>query len=482
MTSTFLWALVPVIVGAALLFYRRNDGVTTYLAAAVSMFLTWVAWQIPVDIVMQLGPVSFEIAPTWVLFGRNFTLGEAERILLTLIYLAQSIWLLGALLTRPPRLFAPISMIAVGLFVAALSVEPFLYAALMLAAVVLIFVPVLVVPGQAAGRGLQRFLKFQMFAVPWILFTGWLLTGVETSPGNLNLILRAGLLLALGFAFLLALFPFHAWLPMLAKEANPYVFGFLVFFFPAISMVFALSFFDRYIWLRQNESVYQALFFSGGFNLLFSGLWAFRERSLARVFAFASMAAIGGLLQAIGLGGSAGVQAFFALLLPQCLVLWGFAVCLGIFWREAGSLELADLHRSLRLHPLLTLAMLASLFAIAGFPFFGPFSAHLAIWQGLGQRSIPLLVASLIGSLGLMAAGFRILKLWIAPIAKSTPVLPLRKDEIGRPIQPVGDMASPYTWVVFSIWAVVLLGFGLLPRFFLGPVPSLAAMFPQLFP
>lgn len=482
MSSAFLWALLPILTGIGLLLYRRNDALPTYTAVSLCLFLTWVAWQLPIDVVLQLGPFSVEIAPNLVLFGRNFTLGEAERILLVLIYLAQTLWLLGAVFTRASRLFAPISMIAVGLFVAALSVEPFLYAALILAAVVLVFIPLLVEPGSAAGRGVQRFLKFQMFAVPCILFTGWLLTGVEASPGNLNLVLRAGLLLALGFGFLLAIFPFHAWLPLLAKESNPYVFGFLVFFLPAIATIFSLSFFDRYVWLRQNAGVYQLLLYAGSLNVLLGGLWAARERHLGRVFAFAAMVATGGLLQAIGAGGTLGVQAFFALLVPQALALWALAVGLAIFWRELKSLELADLQRSLRLHPLLVLSTMASLLAIVGMPFLGPFSAHLAVWRALGERSVGLLAASLAGSLGLAAAAVRLLLAWLGPRNEKAPLLPVRKDELGRSLQPLSDMASPYTWIFFTGWALLLLGFGLLPRLFLGSVPSLAAMFPQLFP
>jgi formate hydrogenlyase subunit 3/multisubunit Na+/H+ antiporter MnhD subunit len=193
------------------------------------------------------------------------------------------------------------------------------------------------------------------------------------------------------------------------------------------------------------------------------------------------MVATGAMLQSIGMGGAEGAQAFFALLLPQAMALWALAISTSQFWRDVESLQLGELQRTFRLHPLLTLAALVSLFAIAGLPLLGSFSAHLAIWRALGDRSVFALAASLIGSLGLAAAAVRVLYSWVGPAQKSQP-LPMHKDDLGRAVQPESDMASPYVMVFFGSWLLLMLGFGLLPHIFLAAVPSLAAMFPQLFP
>jgi formate hydrogenlyase subunit 3/multisubunit Na+/H+ antiporter MnhD subunit len=472
MSSAFLWVLLPIAVGALLLLYRRPDDTPLFLALGASLLLTWIAWQVPIDVVLQLGSASFEIAPTLVLFGRNFTLAETHRTLLTFIYLAEAFWLLGVFITRPGRLFAPLSLIAVGLFVGALSVQPFLYAALLLAAALLIFVPLLAPPGTQPGRGLQRMLIFELFAVPFILFTGWLLTGVEASPGNLNLVLRAGLLLALGFSFLMALFPFHSWLPMLAGETHPYVFGFLVFFLSNVSAIFMLSFVDRYVWLRESPAVYQLLLLAGTLGVLLGGLWAAAARNLGRMLAFASMAATGGLLQAASLAAAAGAQPFFALMLPQAWAWWALAACLSLLAARSDSLELAAVQPKLRHNPLVALGLVAALFAIGGAPLLGPFAANLAIWRGLGEQSVLLLSFSLFGSLGLLAAGLRILLAWLRAAAAPAP----KAESGGQPLR-----ASLYIWGFFAIWLVALLGYGLLPSF-LAPVARLAAMFAQLAP
>jgi NADH:ubiquinone oxidoreductase subunit 4 (subunit M) len=479
MSSTFLWVLLPLAISVALLFYRRSDNWVLFAVLLVSLGLTWTAWQIPVDRVLQLGPLSLEIFPNLQLFGRAFTLGPAEQPLLTMLYLWESLWLVGALLAKPPRLFAPLSMAVVALLVAALAVEPFLYAALMFAAVVLLLIPLLAPAGQAPGHGVQRFLKFQMFAVPCILFTGWLLSGVESSPGNLNLVLRAGVLLALGFSFLLGIFPFHSWIPMLAEESNPYVFGFLIFFLPAVASVFSLGFFDRYVWLRENNFVYQMLLVVGSLSSLLAGLWAIAQRHLGRIFGFAAMLAVGSLLQAIGLRGAMAPETLFAMLLPLVWALWLLALALAVFWREAHTLRLDDLQLSFRAHPLLTISMLAALFAVAGFPFLGAFVAHLGVWVGLALFSPFALAASLLGSLGLLVPIGRVLLAWLGPNQQKAPVN-AAKDVLGKPLQPLHDFANPLAWALSLLGLAALLSYGLLPQFFLSSLPALIARFSQL--
>ena len=67
--------------------------------------------------------------------------------------------------------------------VASIAVEPFLFAALFIELAILLAIPMLVNIQQPPARGVIRFLIYQTLAMPFILLSGWLLSGVEASPG-----------------------------------------------------------------------------------------------------------------------------------------------------------------------------------------------------------------------------------------------------------------------------------------------------------
>ncbi len=480
MSSPILWIFLPGLLGVGFLFYRPKDRFPLVVAAAVCLFLTWVAWQIPIDVVLNIGPFSFEIFPSLSFFGRSFTLTNAERPLLSFIYLFETLWLLGAAIAKPARLFISISLICVSLFVAALSVEPFLYAALLIALAVFVLVPLLSPAGKPVAPGVMRFLIFQIFAVPFILFTGWILTGVEASPGDLNLILRSGLLLLLGFTFLLGLFPFHSWIPMLARDSHPYVVGFLLFFLPTISTIFALGFFDRYVWLRDSQFVYQILTLIGSLSILLSGIWALVERHLGRVLGYAAMMGIGFSLLGIGLSGGQGVQIFFALLLPQALGLWMLSASLGSLQNKDPELSLEGVAVAFTSSPLSVVGLLLSLFSLAGIPLLASFPPRIALFTNLAAQAPWAAMLALAGSLAFAMVG---VKLTLALLQRSTK---LKSEWVEEAEQVKADVQSEskdlYSWAFFVIACLGLVGFGLFSRLFLTSVPGFASMFPLLFP
>jgi NADH-quinone oxidoreductase subunit N len=480
MSSAILWILLPGLLGTGLLFYPRGDRFPLISAAIGSILLTWIAWQLPIDVVLTVGPFSLEIAPSLSFFGRSLTLTDLHRPLLTLIYAFQTLWILGTVVARPSRLFIPISLICISLFVAAISVDPFLYAAIFIALAMLVIVPLLAPPGQAAGPGIIRFLIFQIFAVPFILFTGWILTGVEANPGNLDLILRSGLLLLLGFTFLLALFPFHSWIPMLSRESHPYAVGFLLFFLPTIATVFALGFFDRYAWLRDSDFIYDIFILIGSLGILLSGLWALVEHHLGRLLGFVAMMGIGFSLVGIGLAGAEGVQLFFALLLPQGFALWVMSVCLGALWRKDSALDISSLADYFKTSPLTLSGLILATLSVAGLPLLASFPPRMALFAQLGSAAAWAAIVSLLGCLALASAGARLL----------LAALPLRDKKQStwvEEVEPVvsvkgSELSDPYIWVFLSISTLGLLGFGLFSRLLLAGVPDLASMFTQLFP
>ena len=197
------------------------------------------------------------------MFGRVLQIKPAEGSLLAIIYGATALWFFGAEASKTATRLVPYGLLITTFMVAAIAVEPFLFAALFIELAVLLSIPMLTQINKPPGRGIIRFLIYQTLAMPFILFSGWLLAGVEASPGDIALATQSASILGLGFAFLLAIFPFYNWIPLLMEDAPPFIVGFLLWIFPTITIIFGAGFLDRYSWLRSSPQLAPALQFAG---------------------------------------------------------------------------------------------------------------------------------------------------------------------------------------------------------------------------
>jgi len=131
MSAPVLWIVIPIVAGAGLFFLRRWYRLTVALGAGLSLFLALLAWQLPVDQAVILGPVSFKIGDTLSILGRQFTLLDSDRPLVLVIYLLAAIWFAPAYAGHAGRMFVPLGLVITGLLTAVPAVNPFLYAAML---------------------------------------------------------------------------------------------------------------------------------------------------------------------------------------------------------------------------------------------------------------------------------------------------------------------------------------------------------------
>lgn len=415
MNAPIIWIIFPILLSIVLLFLRKNQTVVIFIGVIISFWLAWVAWSISFDQIFQLGTRSFKIAETLSVFGRDFVLSNSERPIISLFYFINAFWMLGSFYARPSRLFVPYSIIVIALLTAVIAVEPFLYAALILEIIVLLSVPLLAEPGQASTKGVLRFLAFQTIAMPFILFTSWMVTGVETGPGDLELLSRATALLGIGLAFSLAVFPFHSWIPMTAEESQPYPAAYIFFIFPMGVSIFGLGLLDRFVWLRESEILLLILQSLGGIMVLIGGIWAAFENHLGRVLGFAAVMEIGYSLLAISIGGEIGILLYFWLLVPRIVsyVVWAMSLArLNLETKQ--RLDFDHIKGMGNKYPFLGVGIVLAIFSLAGIPFFAGFPVRLILWQTLAQRSSLIVGGTILGSIALMVAGLRSLSILFA--------------------------------------------------------------------
>ena len=325
--------------------------------------------------------------------------------------------------------------------------------------------------------------------MPFILFTGWMLAGVEASPSDIALVIRAGILMAIGFAFLLAIFPFHSWIPMVAEESHPYVAGFLFFMLPGVVSLFGLGFLDRYVWLRESEVLLTFVLAVGMLMVATGGLWAAFETNLGRMMGHAAVMEIGLSLLAIGLGGQVGIMVYFWLFLPRALSFVVWAISLSRLQRGTGrNLDSEALRGFGMRRPRSSIALLVAQFSLAGMPFLAGFPVRLVLWENLAASYPVIAAVAVLGSIGLLAGGLR--TLIILFVSKEDQEAATSPEPLAEPPEDLGEdlpSVAPeirsrriLSWVVFAGFMAAFLLIGLFPQRYLPFIRLFSQIFQQL--
>ncbi len=372
------------------------------------------AWLIPVDAAISLGNLSFKLNSSFDVLGRRLVLYSADRSFLALIYGSAVFWFAATPFISTSRYFIPIGLSIIAFLVAALAVDPFLYAALFLEVVVLMAIPLFSPPENKPGKGLLRFLIFQTLAMPFILFSGWLLAGIEANPGDLHLVQQAAILIGLGFALLLAIFPFYSWIPLLTEETSPFSVGFFMWFYTTTALFFGLGFLDHYTWLRDMPVLTNVLSSVGLLMVLSAGVLAAFQNHLGRIMGYAIIMESGFSLLAITITGARGLDLFLLLLVPRVISILLWSLSLAVLKDHLPSLDIKQASGMGRDWPFVMGGLVLANLSIAGFPLLAGFPAHQAIWQALAASSINLVFWLLIGNLGLFYASCRALSTFVA--------------------------------------------------------------------
>ena len=463
MSAPILWIVFPALMGAILLPLWRRSRLVVGLAAGACLLLALLAWQAPLGTVLRIGPVSLQISTVLEIFGRRFVVDANDRSFLILMYLFGGFWMLGSRPAGAPGYFPPLGLIMIALMVAALAVEPFLYAALIIEVIVLISLPLLSLPGMGAGAGVQRYLVFQTLAIPIILMAGWAAGLVEANPPGTRWVLQAILFLGLGFSIWLAVFPFYTWVPLLAQETAPYLFGFLLGLLPVGVLFMLLGFLDTYAWVRDSSLVIDGLRLTGGLMILTAGVWAAFQTDLARLLGYAILLENGYALLAISLHSTLGVELFAAGLIPRLVAIALWALALAIFQKSGVSLTLEGLTGALRRYPLASLALALAYFSLGGLPLLASFPVRQPLMEALAGSSLAVTGAAVLGNLGFLLGAYRLLAALV------------RSDD---PAWVLNERRIDATMLVVAM--VLLLVIGIMPGFVLQNSLGLVQVFSHL--
>src|SRR5689334_8911462 len=406
MNAPTLWIIVPMAIGVFLLFIN-NQRVLSVLGGLFAVALALIAQFVPIEVAMKLGSFSLKIDSSLIVLGRVLLIQPAEGSLLALIYGAAALWFFGAEASKTATRLVPMGFMIIALMVAAIAVQPFLYAALFIEMAILIAIPMLTSIYAPPGRGILRFLIYQTLAMPFILVAGWLLAGVEASPGDLALTAQSAAMLGMGFAFLLAIFPLYNWIPLLLEESPPYTVGFLLWIVPTITIIFGAGFLDRCSWLRSSPQLILALRYVGLLMVVTGGAFAAFQRHLGRIMAYGSIAETGFSLLTLSLDFKLGIPILFLLIPARALGLAVWSLSLTIIKANVENMRFGAAQGILRITPLAGAGMIVATLSTGAFPLLAGFPARLALWESLSRVSLSSALWMAIGIVGLLTSSFR---------------------------------------------------------------------------
>ncbi len=412
MNAPQIWIVFPGLMAVLLVVFQRWRKISALIGAFITIALAAFAWMAPIGEKFKLVFWTIEISDTLNILGRRLILTSSDRPILILIYLATAFWIVGSAFSRTERLFTSLSLEVSVFLVAVLAIDPFLYAAIILEMVVLLCVPLLINPGSKSNRGVVRLLTFQTLAMPFVLFTGWLLAGVEVNPDDSSLVPQAAILMAIGFGLLFSIFPFHSWIPLLAEEAHPIPASFVFFMLPLVIGLFGINFTERFSWLYTTSWLYVYLRLSGVLMVILGSLWSIFQKNLARLMGFAVITEIGLSLLSLSLGlgeiqNRPLLGIYFSFLLPRGISYGLWAISLAILQNERKSLDYQKVRGVGYQFPIAVTGLTIAILSLIGFPLTAGYSSNTGLWQYLNQQFPLAAKISLLGSIGLIIGYFR---------------------------------------------------------------------------
>lgn len=302
MSAPFVLLTVTAVLAMGVALFRNRPRTQAAISAIGSALLAVFALWITLDNPFEILGFAVKITSTWLVLGRALILEESNRAAVGFLYLAGAFIFGGAWVTRPNRNLYYVGLLCLGSVAASFLIQPFLFAALFLEFTAMGAVLVLVSSETPARRGGLRLLILYTLAMMAILIAGWMLDNLGVTSATPELAQRATMLLALGFAVIMAVPPFHLWLPPAAEKSNPYALSFVTILLQSAGLFFLLRFLDSYTWLRTVPGLFEMIRWVGIAMVCFGSMLAIAQRSFSKVMAYALITDFGVMLLAVGTG------------------------------------------------------------------------------------------------------------------------------------------------------------------------------------
>jgi multicomponent Na+:H+ antiporter subunit D len=383
-----LWLVVIPILAMPFVYLFRRTIIGALLATGVALFLVWLTIRLPLGLVITL-------------LGRPVELNQLSQITLILLFSTAAILFFVA---APPTLFHSnrdttthktgrgqtfhtVGLATLSIFAAA-SLSRHLGITAMLVEVAAIFT-VLIIQGQrlASTRAAQRFLVLMTLALPLFLLAAWRIDQYQLSGGlqPTNYLQQTTLLVGIGFALWLAVWPFHSWQSTIAAEAFPPAAAFVLISFPMVALSTLLNLLAAFPWLVTSSYLAWFMVLAGGVTAVVAGILAGVQRGFGPLAGYTVLFDLGLILVILGIGGQPTVPAILSELTIRALGLTLIAASLLAFKRYAADDGFTQIMGLAYRFPVATIGLMVGGFTLIGLPLTIGFPLRWQLLQSITQ-------------------------------------------------------------------------------------------------
>ena len=212
-----------------------------------------------------------------------------------------------------------------------------------------------------------------------------------------------------GLAFKISAVPFHMWAPDVYQGSPTSV----TLFFALLPKIAALTIFIRFLYIPFFELIDQwqmIIIFLSIASMIFGAVAAIGQKNLKRLIAYSSISHMGYALAGLSTGTVQGAHSSITYMTIYLVMNLAFFSCLFMLKRNEKYFEsIEDLSGLSKNNPLLSLALLAVLFSLAGIPPLAGFFAKFYIFLAVINEKMYFL--AVVGLLATVVAAFYYLRI-----------------------------------------------------------------------
>ena len=328
------------------------------------------------------------------ILGRTIVLGGGDRIGIAYLFIVSAAIFIGVWRSTPGWSYYPIALLILSALAAALIIRPrpqlneiypsFIYSALFMA----IASALAVFPLQGGKPGVAssvlRFITLMTLALPALLMADWTLSQFTQNPDSREIAQASITLVALGFALLLAVVPFHTWLPAVSSEAPPLSTAFVLNVLLGAVWILLLDVLNENRLIVEDARMLELLRGAGLVMAALGALLAWAQRDFGRLLGYGALADMGVSLFAVGIGSRAGLAAAFVVVIGRSISIGLMSMGMALARERHGDDAFTTLSGLAWRLPWTSLAIIVGGLSLAGFP---PLAGFAGRW-GIVQEAI----------------------------------------------------------------------------------------------